>query len=1006
MSDDTDPNRRQRLAGLRRHLREARGRGLWRSLDELAQTDAFKRLLREEFPYVGELGGLPLGRRRFLQLMGASLALGGLTGCDYPPEAIVPYVDAPPELKPGEALFYATAMPLDGYVTGVLAESNMGRPTKIEGNPAHPASVGATDVYMQASVLQLWDPERAQTVMRGDEVLQWGDAARDIAAAVHHAQERDGEGLRILTDTLTSPTLASQIRELRQRLPKARWHQYQPVHHDNSLLGALHAFGRPVDTHYRFDRAQVILSLDADFLAVPPGHLRYARDFARRRKVKPGHLDMNRLYVAQSAPGITGAVADHRVDLRPSSVVELARAIAGALGVAGVREADRSRVPRAWAEAVVADLKAHRSAGLVLAGERQPPEVHVLAHAMNAALGNAGTTLEYRDSAVFEPDLQVESLKSLTQDMAAGHVHSLFILGPNPVYTAPADLAFGEALTKVPFSLYLGLYRDETAKRCTWHVPESHYLESWGDGRAYDGTVSIIQPLISPLYRSRSRIEVMAALLGDLDASAYSVVHGYWRKAHADDTGFDAFWTGALHAGVVPHTRAPAVDVRLREDALAKVPQAKRPPADALEIAFAPDPSIWDGQFANNAWLQELPKPLTKLTWDNAALVSPDTAARLGADRGDVVELTLDGRRVEAPILVDPGHAEGCVTVHLGYGRAAGGTLGAGPGFDAYRLRTSQAPWAAAGLQIKRTGRHYKLAITQGHFAMEGRHLVRHATLDEFRDNPGFAHDLPGAPEPFPSLFPEYKYPQHKWGMSVNLGSCIGCNACITACQAENNIPVVGKEQVRLGREMLWLRVDTYYEGPPQRPQTHFQPVPCMQCEDAPCEIVCPVEATLHDSGGINVQVYNRCIGTRFCSNNCPYKVRRFNFLQYSKDSPTLNAQRNPEVTVRQRGVMEKCNYCLQRIANAKIRAQKEDRPIEDGEVLTACQAACPTEAIVFGDLNDRHAKVVDEKTSPLDYTLLGELNTKPRTTYTAKVTNPNPALRRRPGKGTEEDQA
>jgi MoCo/4Fe-4S cofactor protein with predicted Tat translocation signal len=993
----------------------------WRSLAELAETPEFVELLRREFPRQAAGWRDAVNRRQFLQLMGASLALAGLNACtSRPTETIVPYVRAPEHIVPGQPLSFATAMPLGGFATGLLAASHMGRPTKIEGNPQHPASLGATDVFSQASVLTLYDPDRSQTLTYLGDIRPWTAFTAALLDALAAQRAGQGAGLRVLTETVTSPTLASQLRALLGRFPSAKWHQYEPVGRDNVRAGARLAFGGAVHTLYAVEKADVVLALDADFLSCAPGNVRYAHDFAARRRAPAGEREMNRLYAVECSPSVTGAAADHRLPLRASAVEPFARAVAAALGVSGVTPAPSTQhpapstqhpAPPKWVDAVARDLQQHRGASLVIAGEQQPPVVHALAHAMNQALGNVGTTVLYTDAVEADPVDHLQSLREMVDDMAAGRVELLVIIGGNPVYTAPADLRFAEHLGKVGMRVHLGLYDDETSALCHWHLPEAHYLEAWGDARAYDGTVSIIQPLIAPLYNGKSAHELVAALAEQPNRSDYEIVREYWQNQHASGAlpaaagqGFEQFWRTALHEGFIAGTALPAKQPALKTDWLSADPDPRPPdPSASLEIVFRPDPTVYDGRFANNGWLQELPKPLTKLTWDNAAMVSPATARRLGLSstpgwRGgehgtiyaDVVELEYRGRTARAPVWVVPGHADDCVTLHLGYGRTRAGKVGTGVGVNAYALRLSDAAWFGPGLTLRKTDEHYPLACTQFHHNIEGRDLVRSASLAEYRRHPAFAHEGQ-EPSPTPSLYPEDKYPGYAWGMAIDMTTCIGCNACVVACQAENNIPIVGKTEVMHGREMHWLRIDTYYKGDSANPETYYQPLPCMHCEKAPCELVCPVAATTHSAEGLNDMVYNRCVGTRYCSNNCPYKVRRFNFFQYADwDTPSLKLLRNPEVTVRSRGVMEKCTYCVQRISRARIEAEKAGRPIRDGEIVTACQAACPAQAIVFGDINDPDSRVSRLKADPRNYGLLAELNTQPRTTHLAAVRNLN----------------
>jgi molybdopterin-containing oxidoreductase family iron-sulfur binding subunit len=955
--------------------------------------------------------------------MGASLALAGLSGCLSPSpapsnEKIVPYVTQPEEVVPGRPLFFATAMPLGGFARGVVAESHMGRPTKIEGNPQHPASLGAADVFMQASVLNLYDPDRSQAIHNAGIISNWDRFVSALNAQLQVHNSNQGQGLRILTETVTSPTLASQLTQLLKRFPKAKWHQYDALRRDFIYEGARLAFGEPVETVYRFDKADVILSLDADFLFFGPASVRYAHDFAERRRVNGPQSGMNRLYVVETAPSVTGSMADHRLALTPSGVEAFARSTASALGVeAGEQKTELPASYGKWINTAIDDLKKHNGSSIVIAGDQQPPHIHSLAHAMNQALGSVGKTVLYTDAVDANPANQAESLRELIRDMESNAVQLLVILGGNPVYTAPADVDFGKLLLKTRFAVHLSQYQDETSSLCHWHVPEAHYLESWSDVRAFDGTASIMQPLIAPLYGGRTSHELLAAVMGQPDSPSYDIVRAYWRE-QSRGKDFERFWRTALHDGIVADSAFPAKTVKLEQVASfeSRVSTSRtadnktrdtKPARESLEICFRADPTILDGRFANNGWLQETPKPLTKLTWDNAVLLSPATAERLGLGRrigttggergtiyADVVEVALEGRRIRGPAWILPGHADDCVTVHLGYGRTHAGRVGNGAGFDANALRTLDGSWRAGGAQVRKTGDQYALACTQFHNLMEGRDLVRVATLEGYRKNPDFVRQMEEAPEPHPSLYPEFKYEGYAWGMAIDTHSCIGCNACVVACVAENNSPVVGKNEVMRGREMHWIRIDRYYKGSIENPEMLHQPVPCMQCENAPCELVCPVGATVHSHEGLNDMTYNRCVGTRYCSNNCPYKVRRFNFFQYADFvTPSLKLLRNPDVTVRSRGVMEKCTYCVQRINQARIEAEKQDRNLRDGEIVTACQQACPTQAIVFGDINDPNSRVAKLKRGPLNYSLLGELNTKPRTTYQARITNPNPEL-------------
>jgi len=991
---------RLNLDQIRARLATARGATYWRSLEEVAETEEFQDYLRHEFPAQADTWIDPVGRRAFLKLMGASFALAGIGACARQPlEQIVPYVDAPEGIVPGRPLMFASAVALRGFGLGVLVESHMGRPTKIEGNPSHPTSLGATDVFAQASILSLYDPDRSQAVAQAGRISTWEAFLDALAPALAEQRARSGAGLRILTETVTSPTLHAQLQALLAQYPEAEWLQYEPAGRDSVRRAARQAFGAALEVRYRFDVADVIVALDADFLYAEPGSVRYAREFAARRRVRSGDsaATMSRLYAVESVPTVTGSMADHRLALRAAEVAGFARELAQALGVlpqgsGAAPGAERRR----WIDAIARDLAGRRGAGVVVAGDQQPAEVHLLAHAINHQLGNLGRTVILTEPVEARPALQLEELRRLAGDMQAGRVELLVILGGNPVYTAPADLRFSDRLAKVPLRVRLGEYYDETSEYCHWHIPQCHTLESWGDVRAHDGTVSIQQPLIAPLYGAKSVHEVLAALAGQPERGAHAIVKDHWRGRRPELADFERFWNASLHEGVIEGTAAAEVSAALRPgwaDSLAAAPAPETGAGGEVEVVFRPDPTLWDGRFANNGWLQELPKPITKLTWDNAALLSPRTAQRLGVASGDVVALRAAGRAVRAPVWIVPGAADDSVTVHLGYGRRRAGRVGAGAGFNAFALQRSGAALFDR-VTIARTGARHALATTQQHQSMEGRNLVRVGTLQQYLEDPAFAQHLEHGAGPEQSLYPEVHYQGYSWGMAIDLNACIGCNACTIACQAENNIPIVGKDQVARGRELHWIRVDRYFEGELDAPSVVHQPVPCMHCDHAPCELVCPVAATVHSDEGLNEMIYNRCIGTRYCSNNCPYKVRRFNFFQYSDlKTPSLRMLYNPDVTVRTRGVMEKCSYCVQRISEARISAEREGRSIRDGEVVTACQQVCPAEAIVFGDLGDPSSRVARLKAEPRDYALLAELNTRPRTTYQARLRNPNPEL-------------
>jgi len=1000
---DVCPSKQKKLdlGTVKAQIEDATGPEYWRSLEELAGSEEFQEMLHREFPKGASEWLDDFSRRGFLKTMGASLALAGLTGCTRMPiTEIVPYVRQPENVVPGRPMFYATAFTLGGYASPILVESHLFRPTKIEGNPQHPASLGGTDVYAQASILDLYDPDRAQNITYMGDVRSWNAFMEAVRGPMNVQKSLAGGGVRILTQTVSSPTLTAQIRSYLEANPQAKWHVYEPINRDNVYEGAKLAFGEPVETRYDLSKADVIVSLDADFLyAGFPGSARYTRDFAARRNPD---ANMNRLYVVESTPSSTGMKADHRLPMWASEIENFARALASAVGVNAGGSA--SCEEQSFVSALAKDLQSHKGSSVVIVGDHQPPAVHALAHAINQALGNVGQTVLYTEPVDANPVNRNESLHALVEDMRAGKVDLLLILGGNPAYDAPAELEFASALKSnaVNLKVFLGTHRNETAELCQWHVPEAHYLESWSDARAYDGTVSIVQPLIEPLYGGKSAHEIITILAGQSGITGHDLVQAYWQKQHIG-ADFEAFWRKSLHDGWIGGTAFSP-----KQAALKPAYQASSKPAEGMlytllvphtiELNFRRDPSIYDGRFANNGWLQELPKPLTKMTWDNPIMIGPAMAERLKLNFKDVAELEFNGKKVKGAVWIQAGHPDYSITVFLGYGRTRAGRIGTGTGFDVYPLRTSQAPWFAGGAQLRATGETYQLASTQGYQTMETpvgeRPLVQERSLEEYKKEPNFAKE--GEPPQDLTLYKPFDYSKetYSWGMAIDLNSCVGCNNCIVACQSENNIAVVGKEQTLKGRHMHWLRVDAYYNGPRENPKGFFQPVPCMQCEDAPCELVCPVQATIHSSEGLNDMVYNRCVGTRYCSNNCPYKVRRFNFLLFQDwETPQFKLMRNPDVTVRSRGVMEKCTYCVQRISERRIDAERADSTIKEGDLQTACQQSCPANAIVFGNLNDPNSQVNKWKAQARNYSLLGELNTRPRTTYLAEVRNPNPEL-------------
>jgi Fe-S-cluster-containing dehydrogenase component/anaerobic selenocysteine-containing dehydrogenase len=1025
--------------------------------------------------------------------MGASLALAG-AGCSVRPASqrkIGPYTTQPEHMTPGLPLFYSSAANIAGYGAGVMVRSHEGRPVKVEGNPDHPSSLGGACMHALASVLDLYDPDRSRTITHRGSPSNYEDAINATRKALADQKAKGGAGLRILTGAVTSPTLAGMLDALLKDYPQAKLVRHEPAGRDNLFAGSRQAFGAPLNVTYDFAKADVVLSLDGDFLGCGPGATRYSRDFAGRRKVRKDSHDggkaeqMSRLYAVETMPTNTGAVADHRLPLLAGQIESFGRALAQELGVAGAPAAGTlPDAAKAWLKPLAADLQRAKGKCVVVPGDHSPASVHSLCHAINSALGNIGQTVFLSLSPEYGPDGKVIDLKTLTAECAEKKVAVLINLGVNAAYTAPADVPFGDALKSkmVPFTLHVGQSQDETAVLCDWHLNEAHYLEAWGDIRGHDGTVTIQQPLIAPLHGGKSVIEFFADVTSAPARQGLLILMDVWRAKFVADKrpgAFEPFWKETLRKGVVADSALKPEAVKLAGD-WAK--DAKPVPADGeYEIHFRADPTLLDGRYANNGWLQEVPKPVTKITWDNAAFMGKKTAEKLGVAKTyfnwtagehgratvSVVELEFKGRKVLAPVWILPGHAEGAITVHLGHGRDRAGRVGNAAdeenaegkitrGFNAYAIQTSDALASGGGLKVTATSKTYVLACTQGNWAMAekdpftgkmlDRKPVRRLTLEEYKTNPKAAKMPPAAvgetelidqnvPHPHPhgeskeehahgdhgghdhrlipltmykpneSLYPGMRPEQtRRWAMAIDLSACNGCNACQIACQGENNLPVVGKYEVTRGHEMHWLRVDRYYTGNPDNAgevEAYFQPLGCVQCEKAPCEIVCPVGATAHSSDGLNDMAYNRCVGTRYCSNNCPYKVRRFNFLTFQDwATDTLKLGRNPDVSVRSRGVMEKCTYCVQRIRGAEILAEGEYanglRPtpeIKDGEIMTACEAACPSGAIVFGDLNQPHSAVGRWKDEPTNYGLLAELNTMPRTSYLAAVRNPNPAM-------------
>lgn len=923
-----------------------------------------------------------LSRRQALSLLATGMA-SGLAACSKPDQQILPYVKMPERIVPGEPLKFATTLGLAGLGRGVIVTAIDGRPIKVEGNPRHPGSLGATDVFAEAAVLSLYDPDRSRTILHDGAIASREALQGALASQLADARNRQGDGLRLLTGRTTSPTALRQIDALLQAFPAAAWHAYDPTDDDNARQGSQLAHGRPLRGVADLAKARVIVALDADPIGHGPDQIRHGRGFAE------GRSDANsfsRLYCLESGFTLTGAKADQRLALRPEAIERFAMSLAGDLGEArGATELPERE--RALLRKMSTDLSGHRGAALVMAGPTLSKEIHALVHWINAQIDAPVRLIEPIDRT--PSGQQAATLEQLAGDLAAGRVRQLVIVGANPVYDAPADLQFGARLQQAPFRLHMGEYVDETAALATWHVPQHHALEAWSDLRASDGTASIVQPLIRPLYDSHGVHELLAWLAGEQDASAYDLVRQTWQSAATGD--FEAWWKQALHDGVIAGPGAAAVSAAPQ---LLPMPggDAQDTHAGGMTLVLRSDPCLWDGSFANNAWLQECPKPLTKQVWGNALALHPDDAARLGIASGDIVTIGAGDRTLDVPVLTEPGAAAGVGTLTLGGGRHSAGAIGNGVGANAYALRSADNRWRIAGVSVTRTGRREPILTTQN--------VVR--TPDDVRElyplyelghTPAAA-----ASDDTPSLMPRtiQSSDGHAWAMVIDTSVCIGCNACVVSCQAENNVPVVGPEQIAMGRDMHWMRVDVYDHGVANGRPLGFQPVPCMHCEHAPCEPVCPVAASVHDHEGLNGQVYNRCIGTRFCEANCPYKVRRFNFFGYADGEEYANlgaesyrGQKNPEVTVRARGVMEKCTYCVQRISGARRSAERENRTLGPDEVRTACQNACPTCAISFGDLNQADAEINRGKADPRHYALLGHLGTRPRTTYLADLRNP-----------------
>ena len=1021
------------------HMNELRPRKIWRSLAELEGTPEFDEMLHREFPEAASEAPEGLSRRRWLQLMGASLVLGGVAGCRWQEEKIAPFAVRPPNRTPGVPQQFATSHEVGGIGRSLVVTSYDGRPVKVEGNKAHPGTSGGTDVFDQAAILNLYDPDRSDRVVeqKADRrfARSWQEFDTFSRSLFRRSAKTGGRGVFVFAGSSSSPTRRRLQQRLQSRFPEMVWLEYESISHNNERLGTQMAFGQSLRPVPVLDRSKLTVCLDADPLGMHPSASRNIRGWADHRDPETSTF-FTRLYSIESQLSVTGSQADHRLPTRSDRIRlltvfleslvadRLKRVPPGAARGGDVSRAFRStsglpfdfkhlpQKQQRFLSAVADELVVNRGEGLLLAGPTQPPDVHARVGRINHWLGNIGQTVRYvadPDAAQLPHEAAIEFLHS---ELVEGNVETLLIVGANPVFDSPAELDFASAISRASTSIRLGLHQDETSQVCQWHLPGTHEFESWGDTRSFDGTFSISQPLIDPLFNGRSSLQLLSTILTeDSPTSGQELVRESFESL---PSSIQSSWSQVLHDGYLPGSQFPSVQPELSDGLQAALDSiAIRPPSGKLEVVFQPDRCVYDGRFANNSWLQELPEPLTKLTWDNAAVMSPDTARSLKLSHGDVVILESENRSLEIPVYVLPGQAAGSIGLHLGYGRTAAGAVagnvagGTAPvGVNVNSLRSIDWMSVESDVSVRLTGKRHELATTQEHFAIDrvgleelsGRvgELAREASLDDFLSNAEgtthFEHEQVALWEP-----PNAKEgPQ--WGMSIDLSRCVGCNACMVACQSENNIPVVGKGQVLKGREMHWLRLDRYFTGDVEEPDVVQQPVACHHCENAPCEQVCPVAATVHSDDGLNDMVYNRCIGTRYCSNNCPYKVRRFNFFDYQlpvveSDRPTQQLAFNPEVTIRSRGVMEKCTYCVQRIRNTGIVADNERRPVEDGEIQTACQQACPAQAIQFGDLTQSESRVSVAQASSRAYGMLAELNVQPRTKYLSRIRNPNTAL-------------
>lgn len=984
----------------------------WRSIENRERTENYVKSISDEFREGdSEISGVD--RRNMLKLMGASLAFAGVgIACRRPSEKILPYTKAPEEIVPGIPNYFATARPSALGATGLVVESHEGRPTKVEGNAEHPVNRGTASIHDQASVLELYDPDRSRMVMKDQAPATWSEWETFSQAHFTEYANTRGEGLAFLLNGEDSPTATRLQKEILAKYSKAQFFAYDPLALTNTNAGAELAFGVGNRVLPNFENAKVILTLQADPFMWGAGALANARGFAVNRRVynAADASKMNRLYSVEATFSVTGTNADHRLRLAASDSLDFLRLLASELGLAAFSSS--KNIDAKFVKALAKDLAQNASRSLIVVGETQDASVHALAHVINHALKGLNQT--YRVIKANNIDASSSSIAKLVKKLNEGEIRTLVCLDVNPVYASAGAIGFSKALAKANTIIHLGLYQDETAQLAHWHLPMSHFLESWGDTRAYDGTTSVIQPLIAPLHGGRSTIEILAQVLNIGVKKGHDLVKQTWAMD-------DKAWRKVVHDGVFSNSAFAS------SSSVPKMPSfksEKTSSADNIELVFQYDYKVLDGRLANLGWLQELPDAITKSTWDNVLLVSPALAKQMGiksrvADRtyrADVLSVKVAGNKIELPAFIVPGIADYSVIAFLGYGRKNAGTVGNDVGVDVYPILPVDDSKYVSGVKLARTGESVKIATTQEQFAMNGdaiqdiktlslqkRDPARENTVSGYQKDPGYIKK-PSTEQ----MTDAWQYTGNKWGMVIDLTSCIGCNACVTACQSENNIPVVGKTQVMRSRSMHWIRVDRYFTGDVESPQSISQPVPCMHCENAPCEPVCPVAATVHDKEGLNTMAYNRCVGTRYCGNNCPYKVRRFNYLDFSHSGDMyvdpldrernilLQMQKNPDVTIRYRGVMEKCTYCTQRIQEAKMDARRKGEDvnaIKDGAVTPACAQTCPTQAITFGNLNDEDSRVSKLKLTDRHYDLLGELNTRPRTSYLAKLRNPNPEL-------------